>query len=55
MLPALGYGIEFIGDGRFELLTKNLSLLVGIWFAACYLPQLIYVSFPLLNSIYKHI
>ena len=54
LLPALGYGIEFKGHGLVEPLTKNLSSLVGIWFAACYLPQLIYVGIALMsiNTLY---
>ena len=48
MLPALGFGISKIEgflnfDG--EPLSKSPSMVIGVWIAICYLPQLVYVSF----------
>ena len=43
MLAALGWGINDHWIG--EPLTMNDSLVVGVWIAICYLPQLVNVGF----------
>ena len=48
MLPALGLGIpQYKGNPLFrgEPLSKSPSMVIGVWIAICYLPQLVYVSF----------
>jgi len=43
MLPAIGFGaFEFFGGGP---ISKSPSMVIGVWIAICYLPQLVYVSF----------
>ena len=45
MLPALGFGIYTKSFFRGEPLSKSPSMVIGVWIAICYLPQLVYVSF----------
>ena len=45
MLPALGFGIENEFPFEGEPLSESPSMVIGVWIAICYLPQLIYVSF----------
>ena len=51
MLPALGFGIqqvkgEVIIPGKPLSGGESPSKVIGVWIAICYLPQLVYVSFP---------
>jgi len=46
MLPALGFGIPGAGyTFSGEPLFNSPLILIGVWIAKCYLPQLIFVSF----------
>ena len=48
ILPALGLGIPKLKGELFfggKPLSKSPSMVIGVWIAICYLPQLVYVSF----------
>ena len=47
MLPAIGFGIISLNTNYFdgEPLSTYHSVVIGVWIAICYLPQLVYVSF----------
>merc|ERR1712157_526959 len=54
MLPALGFGISKMDgflDFDGEPLSKSHSMVIGVWIAICYLPQLVYSTIILLSNV----
>merc|ERR1712107_115256 len=53
MLPALGFGIGIANLSYFqgEPLLKSPSIVIGVWIAICYLPQLVYSTVILFSNI----